>query len=272
MPEAPIAVSPTPPLAWQARARFAFAFALTLGGCLFLLIGILSLHDRVMAPEHRFDRKVEDFRTESGSSMNLAGMDDPTALDYSLWLAGSGCAAALGVLLLLRRFSLRMLLAVALLVGLLGACPALLLQAQDYRPMRFVMGFVQPLTPAQMEQLRALLDPKAALATWPEGMREATGLSQDAILKFELHALPRSELQDPPPGIAEGTACDLAVSPDLTARQCDTLMEFYAWYMQRLGSRCAAENGQKQVGGGSFSMGGDWDRWKDAWLERNPEP
>ncbi|GMV79750.1 MAG: hypothetical protein AMXMBFR7_09340 [Planctomycetota bacterium] len=226
----------------------------------------------VYSPDRSSDWLVEEFATGSGSASRVSILAGTPAWQWSLLLAGTATLMGLGLGLALRRYSLRLMLAAVLIVGLLGALPPLLLPDTQGRRVRLVVGYAQPLWPGQEKALRAKLDPVVAMATWPAGMREQLDVSDQAIRKMEIKPASKHDIQDPPLGLIQGTACEFELAPELTDAQCRTLVEFYGWYMQRLGRKFALENGQKQVGGGSFSMGGNWDRWKNDWLERNPEP
>ncbi|MBE7465708.1 MAG: hypothetical protein HS116_19720 [Planctomycetes bacterium] len=226
----------------------------------------------VYSPARSSDWLVEEFATGSGSASRVSCLAGTPAWQWSLLLAGTATLMGLGLGLALRRYSLRLLLAAVLIVGLLGALPPLLLPDTQGRRVRLVVGYAQPLWPGQEKALRAKLDPVAAMATWPVGMREHLEVTDQIVRNLEIKPAYKHDIHDPPIGLIQGTACEFELALDLTDAQCRTLVEFYGWYIQRLGRKFALENGQQQVSGGSFSLGGDWDRWKEEWLEHNLEP
>ncbi|MCZ7643865.1 MAG: hypothetical protein M5U26_01050 [Planctomycetota bacterium] len=211
----PDASAASPPRrVWRGRLG-ALLMGLGLGG--FLLCGLIY-YTFALQPEGRkeaYELFVAETYSETGYSGETSRRPFVAGSDYALALAGF-MALALGGLLLWRgRFSLRGLLLCVALVGAAGAVPIALHGGSNARQALFRLGFVKPLTPAQLDRLRQRLEPEHALATWPAEMRREYELQPDGALLVNLS------------GEGSATACELTFPDGLNAAQRKILSEFY---------------------------------------------
>ena len=151
---------------------------------------------------------------------------------FSIWLFASTFALLAGVLLSMKRFSLRCALLLLFITGLMGALPHVLL-AKHGAAFLFALKFDQSLDEKHVESIFAAIQPPAARATWPEGMVEQVGISpEDGI-----HRISRVDRPQVLKGREEWTA-DFAFlvefKPGIAEEPKAALLKFYTAYMENL--------------------------------------
>jgi hypothetical protein len=181
--------------------------------------------------------------------------------EHSTVLVPSAAAIALGALLLLRRFSLRVLVVAVLSVGAAGAVP--FARGSGGWPStfgRFYISFPMSLDQARAADIETRLDPGVALATVPPGfLKEARLPAPGGNVPFTVW-----------PYRGEAGGLEVRFDHGLTLEQRQAIASFYNAYFRRLFLEHAIAQGFPITGkeAEAASFGEIWPRWREKWEQQ----
>ena len=254
------------PIPRTALKTFVFTLVITIGS-LVLIDGLLSLaHEakpKAPAVEFRHGTRYEENSFSDGASYGGVLVRPPTELSVQLVL--SAAAIATCVLLSLRRFSLRILLGIVILIGLLGALPALLIpKPSSGIHAVFSVAFPGQLEETRIERIRSQLIPTRALATLPDGMLEELHLPRGHGLQ-SVELLEEKDTSD-----AAKLVCKIRFSDGMETDQREALASFMDTWFRRLLLAEARQQGMTFMKGSQVNtneFGTVWPKWEQEWEE-----
>ena len=173
---------------------------------------------------------------------------------------------ATGLLMLAKRFSLRVLLLTVLLGGTIACIPSMLNRPR-LSPGQEVCanGSLRlgiPISKAQVSAIEANLQPSIALALFPKDLKKQTGLEQLEIVRQITFS---ERLTGYGTQVLE---MKLLLHSDLTESQVDTLVAFYWWYVKALAYQAAYGNSQPPKPSSTYSLSSLWNAKWQAECER----
>jgi hypothetical protein len=251
-------------LQWPLRSysRDIFAWLLICGGLISLIAALSATMSQPTTPwRYSYIFEIKEYGNSLSGSHSGRRTIEPLTL--SLWMTISITVAAIGYVIRVRRFSLRVLLAFALLAGALGSLPAKYVQVRGGRA-DYTIVFPKPFTTAQIDTMRKMLEPRAALATLPpELLNELNLKGSPGIESLEIVSQEHAGLN--------GAKISLRSAPQLTVEQGTTLAEFFLFYFETLATEAAIENGPIKQHKVSPRLRGVWTPWIIPWQNLRAE-
>ncbi|HYG77307.1 MAG TPA: hypothetical protein VEK08_20040 [Planctomycetota bacterium] len=201
-------------------------------GAVMLTVACFGL-SAVMLPQSAYhSREVTRLPRESGVSSRTHSNINLQPTLVSLFFVFGAVAFLGGMLLRRRRFSLKFLLAAVFIIGILGMLPLKLKSGLNATAVIRV-DYDRPLSVEQLQSVRDALEPYKAYATLPDSLREKLPL---------LSAVKRVTVQPTSRKDVFSTALAIEISPEVSAGERDTVIDFYFHYFDVLVLQAAREN------------------------------
>ncbi len=215
------------PLPWSSRAinlaskRWYALLPLASGLLvLFTALAALSAASQSCASQFNYD---SPFYGGSSSSFSSGLVFSKATL--SVWIQIGAALVLLGIYLYVRRFSLRWLMTGVIAVAALGAYPFLRISGNPELTEVLHVSGPRALTQTDVEHLKSLLQPQAAMRTLPLTMvRELELDRMNCVRSVDVSGA----------GNGRGIDCHVEFSPDLKDEQRATLEAFYQQYAVEL--------------------------------------
>lgn len=241
---------------------------LIFSGALMTFVGILVLGTGSLVlfyDGNSFGHRWSSTSSIGSSEFRISGQETNFQPIYlSFWLMGGSLLTSMGILLAVRRYSLRALTLAVFLIAALGAAP--LIRGGLGANIKIDLTLKNPLDSQQIVSLREAMQPKVGLGTLPEELGDELGIAPGS----GLDSVEISDLPGPPYLVI----CKLNFLPNLNSRQRATLADFYISYFKLLVTE-RAQAKSNVLKPGDFprydhqERASIWPRWKDAWKDKN---